>query len=380
MIFKFFKKILIITILIINIFIKNNGTNYLKLKIEIHDIKKYYNLNYKGILINKKNFSKIDNPKVSIISSVYNRENYILRFLRSIQNQFFDDIEIIFIDDFSKDNSVKMIEKYQDEDERIILIKNKKNKGTLISRNIGALKAKGEFLMFPDSDDILSQNILSLCYKTAKMYNYEMIRFNIYSEKYFIFSMIPNNLTSVVYQPELRTYLIHGFGYEALVDGIISNKFIQKIAFLTTLNDINKYYLNQKMIYFEDGLINFALHLKVKSLYLLKNIGYYYFYNSDGVSRSVNRNLYLKNYFLYLKYLEENTKNIKIEKDMIFFLLNLYIYDNNLLKNITDDFQLYDDIFKILLNNKFITPINKNKINDLQTIIQNITGNKNKNE
>ena len=367
-------------ILIINIFIKNDGTNYLKLKIEIHDIKKYYNLNYKGILINKKNFSKIDNPKVSIISSVYNRENYILRFLRSIQNQFFDDIEIIFIDDFSKDNSVKMIEKYQDEDERIILIKNKKNKGTLISRNIGALKAKGEFLMFPDSDDILSQNILSLCYKTAKIYNYEMIRFNIYSEKYFIFSMIPNNLTSVVYQPELRTYLLHGFGYEALVDGIISNKFIQKIAFLTTLNDINNYYLNQKMIYFEDGLINFALHLKVKSLYLLKNIGYYYFFNADGVSRSVNRNLYLKNYFLYLKFLEENTKNIQIEKEMIFFLLNLYIYDNNLLKNITDDFQLYDDIFNLLLNNKFITPINKKKINNLQKIIQNIKDNKNKNK
>ena len=265
-----------------------------------------------------------------------------------------------------------MIEKYQDEDERIILLKNKKNKGTLISRNIGALKAKGEFLMFPDSDDILSQNILSLCYKTAKIYNYDMIRFNIYSEKYFIFSMIPNNLSSIVYQPELRTYLIHGFGYEALVDGIISNKFIQKIAFLSTINDINNYYLNQKMIYFEDGLINFALHLKVKSLYLLKNIGYYYFFNADGVSRSVNRNLYLKNYFIYLKYLDENTKNIKIEKDMIFFLLNLYIYDNNLLKNITDDFQLYDDIFNKLLNNKFITQIYKNKINDLKNIIQNI--------
>jgi glycosyltransferase involved in cell wall biosynthesis len=291
--------------------------------------------------------------------------------MRSIQNKFFDDIEIILVDDYSKDNSIRIIENCQNEDERIIL-KNKNNKGTLISRNIGALKAKGEFLIFPDSDDILSQNILSMCYETAKKNNYEMIRFNMYSEKYFPFSLIPNNLTNLILQPELRTYLIHGFGYEGLVDGIISNKFIQKKAFLIVLNDINSFYLNQKMIYFEDGLINFALHLKVKSLYLLKKIGYYYFFNADGVSRSVNRNLYLKNYFLYLKYLEENTKNIKIEKEMIFFLLNLYIYDNNLLKNITDDFQLYDDIFNKLLYNKFIIPINKNKINDLKKIIQNI--------
>ena len=120
------------------------------------------------ILINKKKLYKIDNPKVSIISSIYNREKYILRFMRSIQNQFFDDIEIIFVDDYSKDNSIKKIENCQNEDERIILLKNKKNKGTLISRNIGALKAKGEFLIFPDSDDILSHNILSLCYETAK--------------------------------------------------------------------------------------------------------------------------------------------------------------------------------------------------------------------
>ena len=50
---------------------------------------------------------------------------------------------------------------------------------------------------------------------------------------------------------------------------------------------------------FEDGLINFSLHLKLKSLYLLKKIGYYYFFNSDGVSRSVNQDLYIKDFFIF---------------------------------------------------------------------------------
>ena len=64
------------------------------------------------------------------------------------------------IDDCSEDNSVKVIEEYQRKDERIILIKNKRNKGTLISRNLGALNSRGEYLIFPNPDDIISKNII----------------------------------------------------------------------------------------------------------------------------------------------------------------------------------------------------------------------------
>ena len=110
-----------------------------KLKIE-----NYYKLCNNGTLLNKKKFLKYEIPKISIISPIYNREKYILGFLRSIQNQNFDNIEIIFVDDFSSDNSAESIKNYQIEDERIILIKHNKNKGTLISRNDGALISKGE--------------------------------------------------------------------------------------------------------------------------------------------------------------------------------------------------------------------------------------------
>jgi glycosyltransferase involved in cell wall biosynthesis len=207
-------------------------------KREIKLINQYYNLNNKGLLINKKKFKRIENPKVSIISAIYNSEKFILRFLRSIQNQLFNDIEIIFIDDYSDDNSTLIVEKYKKDDERIILIKNKKNKGTLISRNIGALKAKGEFFIFPDPDDMLSADILSLCYKISKRYNFDLIRFNMYSNRNFIFSLFDRNLKRIIYQPELRAYLIYGHGFKKLIDGIISNKFVRKTTFLIALNNI----------------------------------------------------------------------------------------------------------------------------------------------
>ena len=229
--------------------------NNYRINKEIKLLKDYYQLNNKGILINKHNLLKNKYPKVSIISSFYNSEKYIPRFVRSIQNQNLNDIELILIDDFSEDKSTKIIENFQKEDKRIILIRNKKNKGTLISRNIGALHAIGEFLIFPDIDDIISIDILKKCYEFCKKYNYDLIRFNMYSDKNFIFSLIDCRLKSSVYQPELRTYLIYGYGYPRLVDGIISNKFIKKTSFLMALNNINEYYLNQKMVYFEDGLI-----------------------------------------------------------------------------------------------------------------------------
>ena len=70
------------------------------------------------MILNKKR----TNPQISIISPMYNRENFLLRFLKSIYYQNYNNIEIILVDDHSIDNSVKFIEKYQKLDKRIILV------------------------------------------------------------------------------------------------------------------------------------------------------------------------------------------------------------------------------------------------------------------
>lgn len=112
----------------------------------------------------KKNLKKIDYPKISIVSPIFNRERNLIRFIKSIQYQIFEDIEIIIIDDCSNDMSVKLIEKLIRKDKRIILIKNKKNKGTFITRNIDIIYSKAKYFIAPDPDDIISKNILNICY------------------------------------------------------------------------------------------------------------------------------------------------------------------------------------------------------------------------
>ena len=68
------------------------------------------------------------------------------------------EFEIIFIDDCSNDNGVKLINEYIEIDKRIKLIKNKINKGALYSRIQGAIHSKGEYIIFIDSDDLVLRN------------------------------------------------------------------------------------------------------------------------------------------------------------------------------------------------------------------------------
>jgi glycosyltransferase involved in cell wall biosynthesis len=177
------------------------------MKLNIYSvIEKYYILCNKGILLNKsKYFSKVSNPKISIVSAIYNQEKVIMRFIRSIQNQNFTDLEIILVDDYSKDNSINIIENLQKEDKRIILIKHNKNKGTLISRNDGILKSKGEYLIIPDPDDIFSNDILKEAYKIIKENNYKLVRFNAYEgqKKIFMNKKVKELFNISIYQPEL---------------------------------------------------------------------------------------------------------------------------------------------------------------------------------
>ena len=273
-------KIIIISILIV---LASNSDNLLNLFEKYKNVKdfksieNYFNICNKGKLINNKKFKRNINPKVSIICPNYNRGKYLLRLLRSIQNQFFDDIEIIIVDDFSKDNSINLIKEYQKEDKRIILIRHNKTKGTLISRNIGIVNSRGEYIIMPDADDILSENILKTCYETAKKNNIEMIRFNIYigNENIFFDYFVNKLKVKPIFQPELRTYLFYGLNKLEQIDFNLSNKFIKRDAFIRALNSINKFYLNQYMINYEDGLINCMLYQTAKSLVFLKRIGYY---------------------------------------------------------------------------------------------------------
>ena len=102
---------------------------------EYNNMQEYIYMPTNGTLYNPNEvFKKSENPKISIVITVYNGEGYLKSALISIQNQDFKDVEIVMVDDYSKDNSVHLIKELMIKDPRIVLYQNKKNKGMLYKK------------------------------------------------------------------------------------------------------------------------------------------------------------------------------------------------------------------------------------------------------
>lgn len=113
----------------------------------------------------------------SIIVPIYNVESYLGECLDSILNQTYQDFEIICIDDSSTDQSFEVLSKYAERYDKINVISNSRNEGLSFSRNRGINEAKGDYILFVDSDDILCLNALSILRDTIQNDYLEMVNF-----------------------------------------------------------------------------------------------------------------------------------------------------------------------------------------------------------
>ncbi len=350
---------------------------YIKKQIEIEKVESYFNFCNEYETKTIKPFDKVINPKISVVVPIFNRDRYIVRFLRCIQHQSFEDIEIIFIDDNSVDNGVDMLEEYRNVDKRIVLLKNMKNRGSFMSRNIGVLNARGKYVIIPDPDDILYKNILSTCYNFAEKYNYDMLRFAMYTgaEKNDGNEFINRLESRPIFQPELSTYLFYEKNELLMTDVFINNKFVKREVYIKALNSLNGLSMNTYMIFLEDQLMNYVLYRTANSYYFLNKIGYYFLRNSMSTTNNIFKIPQSRMHFIFifLKYLFENSKNTKYERDManmLFTYLNKGFNLGQRLNSLSGNFAYYKDIVDKYLNSTYITSENKYMLEDFKSIIE----------
>ncbi len=122
-----------------------------------------------------------NNIKVSIIVPVYNVEKYLSKCLDSLINQTLKEIEIICINDGTKDNSPAILEAYQQKDKRIKII-NQKNQGLCAARNNGIRNATGEYIGLVDSDDWVDKNYFEKLYNAAKKHDSDIAAGDFYRQ------------------------------------------------------------------------------------------------------------------------------------------------------------------------------------------------------
>lgn len=359
-----------------NIFPKNyNKSN------EKHYAKQYFNLCQNGTLYGKQRYKRNLNPKFTVIVPVFNRENCVTRVLRSIQNQSYKNIEIIFIDDKSKDDSVKLIEKYQRKDKRIRLIKHQRNQGTLITRNDGALNARGEYITFVDPDDLLYEGILKKLAGATEIYDADVIRFDAFYrtssfvEKYDYGDYFKRN--QVITQPEIfkqSFYEINGSLFQHNL--FLWGKIIRRELFLELIDNLTDHYKKQHWTLYEDNAMDFILLKYAKTYAFIKVNGYIYCYSEESSYTNRNEeykaNRTVKDVFLLAEICFDYTNDNEYEKQMAMFQLKRFIYEyKSSLSKVTKGFEYYYRTLNKFSKCKSILQRHRKYIEEIREILEN---------
>lgn len=95
---------------------------------------------------------------VSVVIPMYNSSSYITPTIKSALNQTYKNIEVLVVDDCSKDNSVEVVNNLAKADPRLRCIPQEKNQGAAVARNRGIKEAKGQYIAFLDSDDLWAED------------------------------------------------------------------------------------------------------------------------------------------------------------------------------------------------------------------------------
>lgn len=117
--------------------------------------------------------------KISVVMPVYNAEKYLIEAMESVTKQSLRDIEIICVNDGSKDNSLKILEQYASKDSRVKII-DKENQGYGATVNRGFAEAKGEFVAIFEPDDILDNKMYEKLYTNAIENDLDVVKCNFY--------------------------------------------------------------------------------------------------------------------------------------------------------------------------------------------------------
>jgi glycosyltransferase involved in cell wall biosynthesis len=108
--------------------------------------------------------------KVSILTTVYNREKYIAACIESVLASSYQNWELIIVDDVSSDTSVAIAQRYEQKDARIKVYVNDKNLGDYPNRNKAASYAKGKYLKYLDADDLIYPRCLEVMVQTMEQF------------------------------------------------------------------------------------------------------------------------------------------------------------------------------------------------------------------
>ena len=328
----------------------------------------------------KEDFIKRKNPKVSVVITLHNREKYIKLVYSSIYIKELKDIEIIFVDDASNDNTSLIISELMEKDKRIIYLKNDINKRAYYSRCRGISESKGEYIIVIDSDDILINNILIKAYETAKKFDLDIVQFyiisgTIESSKKYLAREMKYKSGILTNQSEIKN------NFYNTISRNLWDKFVRREIYIKSIKFMKEEFYNQIYIWNSDDTSFFGLLHTAQSYGFLEQIGYLYADKPKGTYiykfDYKNSNLLMRGVFNNMNYFYIQSDNSTSEKTNLaykYFEKNIGYLENNL-PYLTEGFDFIIHVLDLYLNSSYFSV---NQINRLKDIKNKIISRKNK--
>ncbi len=267
--------------------------------------------------------------KISVIVPIYNTEKYLRKCLESLVNQTFKDIEIICVNDGSRDASLSILQEYQAKYDNIKII-NQENQGLSVARNVGIKASYGEYIGFVDSDDWVDLDFFEKLYSAIARNDCDIatatiIRKRPLSQKY-------------------RVYYAEEKIYAALEDKIkvcavpkccyVWNKLYKK--------DLIKDIAFKENVFFEDMLWTPHVLLKSDKLVTVCGASYYYRVNNGSIVKKVQSEKKQTDFYnakkSLIKFFDENNLKLSIKDRCVLkstkYFLNIPVFTIKEIENI----------------------------------------------
>lgn len=213
--------------------------------------------------------------RISIIVPVYNVENYLAKCLGSLVNQTHQNVEILVINDGSRDNSGEIIKSFEDKYPDKIKAFSKDNGGLSDARNFGIDRATGDYIGFVDSDDYVTETMFEEMLHLAQKHRAEIVICNI--QKVDENGSVTQKLTQIPNMPE-KIKLEDHFSVFSDISYFACNKLFKKELF------------NQKRfkkgVHFEDIQLIPQLLLECETIAQTQNFHYQYLERTDSITKT----------------------------------------------------------------------------------------------
>lgn len=263
--------------------------------------------------------------RISIIVPVYNVENYLTQCLDSLVNQTHQNIEILVVNDGSKDNSGDIITVYAEKYPNKIKAFTKENGGLSDARNFGIDKATGDYIGFVDSDDYVTETMFEEMLFLAEKHQAEIVICNI--QKVDENGQVTQKLTQIPNMPE-KIRLEDHFSVFSDISYFACNKLFRKELF------------NQKRfkkgVHFEDIQLIPQLLLECETIAQTQNFHYQYLERTDSITKT---------------HTEKGLDILKAVKDVeSIFSQSRYAHKEKELKN----FQIFEGVYSFLAYLAFV--------------------------